>query len=107
MRKKIVITLASLAIMAATGWNVKQSMDLQNTNEMSALTIANIEALASGEHNSWDQWLDQGLHPDEEEKERDCPSSSSPVVAVMSPMEQWELADPDLIVKRILREDMS
>jgi hypothetical protein len=82
MKKKVVITLAVLAIIAAIGWNIKQSMDLQSTNEMSALTIANIEALTWSEWNSWEQWLDQGFHPDEREYPRDCPSNTSSSVTV-------------------------
>jgi hypothetical protein len=45
MMKKVFISLAAVAIIATAGWNVKQSMDLQSKNEMSALTLANIEAL--------------------------------------------------------------
>jgi hypothetical protein len=52
MKKTVLISLAAVAIIATAGWNVKQSMDLQSKNEMSALTIADIEALSQNEGDS-------------------------------------------------------
>jgi hypothetical protein len=49
MKKTVLISLAALAIVTATVWNVTQTTTLQS-NEFDALTLANIEALTDGEY---------------------------------------------------------
>ena len=44
--KKIILSVAVVATAAIAGWNYQQN---QNKAEMSDLTLANVEALASGE----------------------------------------------------------
>ena len=45
-KKKIIIGIGSVVIIALAGWNFTQRT---NTTQMSQITLANIEALASGE----------------------------------------------------------
>lgn len=46
MKKKVFGAVALIAIAVAAGWNYQQS---QQESELSDLTLANVEALASGE----------------------------------------------------------
>lgn len=46
MKKKVFGAVALIAIAVAAGWNYQQS---QQESEISDLTLANVEALASGE----------------------------------------------------------
>jgi hypothetical protein len=56
MKKTVLISLAALAIVTATVWNVTQSTTSQN-DEFDELTLANIEALTDSEGNSGN-WKD-------------------------------------------------
>ncbi len=58
MKKKILGAVAIIAIVAMAAFNMNVSAD---NNEFSALTLSNVEALASGENgggpsNNWACW---------------------------------------------------
>ena len=50
MKKKILYAVACVALAAVAGWNYQQS---QKESELSDLTLANVEALASGEGSEY------------------------------------------------------
>ncbi len=53
MKKKIFSIVAAVAVVAAAGWSYQQSKQYEG---MSELALANVEALARGEHGpDWDK----------------------------------------------------
>lgn len=54
------------------------NFEVINDNEdLSDLTLQDVEALSDPEWNHWTQWLTQGLTKDEKEEKRPCPSTES------------------------------
>ncbi|MCD8235426.1 MAG: NVEALA domain-containing protein [Prevotellaceae bacterium] len=50
---------------------------INDNDDLSDLTLQDVEALSDTEWNSWEQWLSQGLTKDEREMMRPCPSTES------------------------------
>jgi hypothetical protein len=63
MEKKIFISFAVLAVAAVAAWNVYLAS--AQSNELSDLMLANVEALARGEDWNWPWDWDQGFTKDE------------------------------------------
>lgn len=72
MKKYILGGIALLMIATVVAWNV--NLDTKS-NDLSVLSLVNIEMLAYGEHNEnnhWTDWLEQGLTKDEYVKNVEC-----------------------------------
>lgn len=74
MKKKILCLTFAIATGIISVLNYKVSV---NDDIQFYLSLSEVEALAGGEWNSWDQWLSQGLTKDEREWMRPCPSQES------------------------------
>lgn len=70
MKRKILCTLI-LIVTVLIGWT---NFRILNDSEIIMnMPFANVEALAGGEWNDWNEWLSQGFTKDEREWKRPCP----------------------------------
>lgn len=75
MNKRIIIKTGMFAVILAMTYTT--SVISKDNNNLEEITIARVEALSSNEMNSFLEWFSQGIHKDEREWIRPCPSEES------------------------------
>lgn len=75
MKRKYLLGIAIVTLVVGYV-NVSIINDL-NGRSVSMLSLGNIEAIANPEWNDWSEWFSQGLHKDEREWVRPCPSQET------------------------------